>query len=66
MTFYSLLYVICFVHVGHGELITDVDEARRWLDEYNTRAEQEYYKVIQANWDYNTNITDHNQQKSVS
>lgn len=37
-----------------------------FLDEYNQQAMVEYYQDVSASWTYNTNITDYNQERSVS
>lgn len=46
--------------------ITDEQKAREWLKIYNTMASEIYYKDSIAAWNWNTNITDHNQNISVS
>ena len=41
-------------------------DARVWMDNYNVEAEKVIYKSTEAAWKYNTNLTQYNQQQSVS
>jgi hypothetical protein len=42
------------------------ESAREWLVEYNAQAQEVYYTSNEGAWAYQTNITSHNQQVSVS
>ncbi|XP_066299935.1 angiotensin-converting enzyme-like [Branchiostoma lanceolatum] len=47
-------------------LITDEEEAKQWLEQYNTMAEHYFYLSEEANWAYETDINgDQNQQAQV-
>ena len=46
--------------------IRDINVARQWLHEYNIRAMDIYSMAASAKWEYNTNLTDYNQQRAVS
>lgn len=43
----------------------DEDQAREWLQVYNTDAQVQYPLSIEAEWNYNTNLTDENLDKTV-
>ena len=60
-----ILVLISITSLGSC-LITDEQQARDWLDWYNDRAQEVYYEDVIGAWNYNTNITDYNQQRSVS
>lgn len=45
---------------------TEEHNAREWLKIYNTMASEIYYKDSIAAWNWSTNITDYNQNISVS
>lgn len=42
------------------------DRAEPFLMEYNSTSETEYFKAVDAEWTYNTNINDETQAASVS
>lgn len=42
------------------------EQARIFLEKFNTEAEELYHQSSLASWNYNTNITDENVQKMVS
>ena len=42
------------------------ESAREWLVDYNAQAQVVYSRSAQGSWDYQTNITSHNQQVAVS
>ena len=44
----------------------DEDEAREWLVVYNAEAQLQFSAAVDAEWTYNTNITDENLQATVS
>ena len=44
----------------------DEDEARAWLETYNANAQVEYPISVEAEWNYNTNLTDENLDATVS
>lgn len=43
-----------------GNYQNSVAEAMRFLDNYNSTAEEVLFHSVSASWNYNTNITDHN------
>ena len=45
--------------------IIDEDDAIRFLVEYNGDAEVMTAELVSKEWDYNTNLTDHNQELMV-
>ena len=47
-------------------LAREEDAAQEWADQYNAEAQQRIPISIEASWNYNTNITDHNSQVDVS
>lgn len=42
-----------------------IDDALRFLMDYNTTAEEVFFYSVSASWNYNTNITDHNSDLQV-
>ena len=48
------------------ELIIDEEEAQAWLDYLNSELEIRGARSAELNFNYQTNITDYNQQKYVS
>jgi hypothetical protein len=61
----ALLITVCVV-LPTQALITDEAEAARWLAQYNEESQIVYSKYMEAHWTYNTNLTDYNQQLTVS
>lgn len=61
-----VLTLLDVLSVQGQQKITDEAVARAWLEEYNTAAQILFAQTTQAVWDYSTNITDYNQEKSVS
>ena len=53
---------------GQEEVIDpdDEEQAQRWLVHHNAEAQIEYYKALNAAWNYNTDLTDENLNASVS
>lgn len=52
---------------GVADISTSVENAARiWLKEYDSKASETYHKESVASWNWNTNITDYNQNLSVS
>ncbi|KAK5881015.1 hypothetical protein CesoFtcFv8_021866 [Champsocephalus esox] len=43
-----------------------MDDALKFLDDYNGTAEEVIFMSISARWNYNTNITDHNSELQVN
>ncbi|ESO05113.1 hypothetical protein HELRODRAFT_111546 [Helobdella robusta] len=41
-------------------------EAKKWLNKYNVDAEKYFFEATEADWNYNTNLTDYNLAISVS
>lgn len=52
--------------VGFNQVTSNEEAARQWAAEYNAEAQRVWYENVLASWTYNTNLTDHNQQESVS
>ena len=46
--------------------ITDEGVAWEFVDKYNTQVQKVYFKQGEIDWAYATNITDYNQEASVS
>ena len=70
----SLLYFCAVLVAVRGQFscsdpvgsIIDENIAIAWLnDTYNPQAEIVYFDAVDASWDYNTNITDYNEQRMV-
>ncbi|XP_031698121.1 angiotensin-converting enzyme [Anarrhichthys ocellatus] len=49
-----------------GEYLDNTDDALRFLSDYNSTAEEVLFDSVSANWNYNTNITDHNSKLQVN
>lgn len=49
-----------------GEYSNNTADALRFLDDYNSTAEEVLFYSVSASWNYNTNITDHNSQLQVA
>ena len=60
----TTLLILALLLPCHG-LITDENEARTWLDSWNTEASRIYPSYWESSWRYQTNMTDHNQQLGV-
>ncbi|CAH1241848.1 ACE [Branchiostoma lanceolatum] len=58
-------FLATFCYSGAQTLITDEEEAKQWLEQYNTMAEHYFYLSEEANWAYETDINDQNQQAQV-
>lgn len=41
------------------------EDALKFLDDYNSTAEEVLFSSVSASWNYNTNITDHNSELQV-
>jgi len=59
------LVVLCLVAWDVVQAQGTEEEAAQWVYLYNQQAEIVYYKSIEADWDYNTNLTDHNMDVSL-
>nr|XP_034299429.1 uncharacterized protein LOC117680950 isoform X2 [Crassostrea gigas] len=46
--------------------VEDEEAARKFAQEFNDMAEDQYSKDIEISWEYNTNITDYNQKRVVN
>uniref|UniRef100_A0A3Q3INI6 Angiotensin-converting enzyme n=1 Tax=Monopterus albus TaxID=43700 RepID=A0A3Q3INI6_MONAL len=49
-----------------GEYKNTVDDALRFLDDYNSTSEEVLFSSVSASWDYNTNLTDYNSERQVN
>lgn len=48
-----------------GDYNSTEDGAREFASSYNTTAEQIFFKSVTASWNYNTNLTTHNQEQQI-
>ena len=48
-----------------GDYAPTEGEAQRFVNDYNSTAEQVFFLSTSASWTYNTNLTDHNSQLQV-
>merc|ERR1712076_210216 len=61
----------CCLTVRHTEekmrgLLTVMEVAARdWVRQYNLEAQTQRYSSVMADWNYNTNLTDYNQRRSL-
>lgn len=54
------------IHVFRTGKVEDEEAARKFAQEFNDMAEDQYSKDVEISWEYNTNITDYNQKRVVS
>lgn len=57
---------LCQLAPKSSSLITNEQVAAAWLQHYNLIASDVAYDAIEASWNYATNLTDYNQNLSVS
>ena len=62
----GVLPLLLVILSAQASKITDETVARTWLDEYNVRSQVVIYESAEAAWNYNTNLTDYNQNAQVS
>lgn len=65
----SLWFLACISYAGCENPIQkqgSLEEVEAFLAEYEKKAQDVYSASALASWEYNTNITDYNSQKSVS
>lgn len=62
-TFQNRKVVVYLFRTGK---VQDEEAARKFAQEFNDMAEDQYSKDIEISWEYNTNITDYNQKRVVS
>lgn len=48
-----------------GDYVDSVDDAQRFLGDYNSTAEEVSFYSVSASWNYNTNLTEHNSKLQV-
>ncbi|KAA0725565.1 Angiotensin-converting enzyme [Triplophysa tibetana] len=48
-----------------GDYSQTVVEAQRFVEDYNSTAEEVFYFSTEASWNYNTNLTEHNSKQQV-
>ncbi|XP_072023599.1 angiotensin-converting enzyme-like [Amphiura filiformis] len=61
---HQMLFALCtLVCISNAQEITNLEEARAFLEEYNRQAMMVNYETESALWNYSTNITDYNKQK---
>lgn len=48
-----------------GEYTNTTADAQKFLNDYNSTAEEVFFYSVSASWNYNTNITDHNSKLQV-
>ena len=66
MVIVLLLLLPLVTSASEADKISDENLARVWLDEFNTQAEDVYYKTVEAAWNFETNATEHNHRNRVS
>nr|XP_057917210.1 angiotensin-converting enzyme isoform X2 [Doryrhamphus excisus] len=49
-----------------GEYSNTTADAARFLNDYNSTAEEVFFHSVSASWNYNTNLTEHNSQLQVN
>uniref|UniRef100_A0A3P9JNL8 Uncharacterized protein n=1 Tax=Oryzias latipes TaxID=8090 RepID=A0A3P9JNL8_ORYLA len=49
-----------------GEYANTTSDALRFISDYNSTAEEVFSFVVSANWNFNTNLTDHNSKLQVN
>ncbi|XP_032430113.1 angiotensin-converting enzyme [Xiphophorus hellerii] len=49
-----------------GDYADSVDDAQRFLGDYNSTAEEVSFYSVSASWNYNTNLTEHNSKLQVA
>ena len=54
------LFSVCRAQGGSEQ------DAKDWSEAYNAQAQKVWFDNVEASWNYNTNLTDHNQAESVS
>ncbi|XP_078580935.1 angiotensin-converting enzyme-like [Branchiostoma floridae x Branchiostoma japonicum] len=64
-SFLVVFFLVALCNSRAQTLITDEEQARQWLDQYNDMAEHYYSLAEEANWAYETNINPQNQQAQV-
>ncbi|XP_052094708.1 uncharacterized protein LOC127730371 [Mytilus californianus] len=56
----------CPVSSVPNQMTLELNQAKKWLTEYNTAAEHALYVQTEAEWAYTSNITDENQVKQIA
>ncbi|XP_064597980.1 angiotensin-converting enzyme-like [Liolophura sinensis] len=59
------LAVACTLAAVLSAKIKDEAQAWDWIEEYDVKAQEFYYASSLAAWNYNTNLTDHNQNLMI-
>lgn len=59
------LAVVCLLAAVTSAQIRDEAQAWDWIAEYDAQAQVYYYRSALAAWNFNTNLTDHNQRLMV-
>ena len=62
----SIAVLLVFLGGGWSVKITDETLARDWLKEFDSRGRKLDYVSTVAEWNYVTNLTEHNQKLTVS
>lgn len=66
MTTVIVILLVCLIFTpGVVPQGGDEDAAREWAEQYNVDASVMRFASVDASWNYNTNLTDHNLQISV-
>ncbi|XP_033759589.1 uncharacterized protein LOC117341835 [Pecten maximus] len=68
LVLWLMVSVECYVQKresGDGDKIADEEAARAWLDQYNQDATDMFYNSSVIWWNYETNITDYNQNLTL-
>ena len=64
-TLLNSLIVFVLITGIHSTLITDINEAKRFLREFDYLAAEMQYQAALVDWAYSTNITDYNRERQV-
>ena len=62
----SIFLTIILFRIGWSATINQYEEALKWLEQYNKNATTKYSQYMNANWDYQTNLTEYNKNRYVS
>ena len=61
----ALIVALLVDLLGAGSQAQTEDEARTWVASYNYQAEIVWFQAVDAEWEYNTNLTDYNLESTV-
>jgi len=64
--YFSLIAVVLVAFMSVGTRAQTEDDAIAWAATYNNQAEIVWFQAVDAEWEYNTNLTDYNLERTVS